>query len=124
MSCMNRKWVKRRGVWREDDEVPVVRVVGFPGIVAYRAGSGREEVGEVERGCRERRVSRAEVVVEWGVERVVGSGVGYGNGDGHKNGNGSGNGDVVLTLKEAIAKSKASASWVYGLLDWITPWGG
>lgn len=122
MACMNRAQIKRRSVWKEDGEVPLVRLVGFPGVVAYRAGNGRD--GGEEEGLRSRRVGRAEVVLEWGVERVVGSAdagagvVGNGNGDGGGNGNGNGE----LTLKEAIAKSKGSASWVYGLLDRITPW--
>jgi len=134
MACMNRAQIKRQSDWKEDGEVPLVRLVGFPGVVAYRAGNGRE--GGEEEGLRCRRVSRAEVVLEWGVERVVGSGNGKwnGNGDGrviangngteNENGNGNGNGygNRELSLKEAIAKSKGSASWVYGLLDRITPW--
>ncbi|KAI9877475.1 MAG: hypothetical protein M1830_003800 [Pleopsidium flavum] len=126
MSCLNKSQIKRRSNWKEDGEVPLVRIVGFPGIVAYRPGNGME--GGEEKGYRMRRVAKAEVVLEWGMEKVIqgngngngnGNGSGDGNNSGHSNGTGINNGNGnrhgngngnrrELTLKEAVARSKPS----------------
>lgn len=125
MNCLNKRQIKRTSNWKEDDEVPLVKIVGFPSIVAYRPGNGWEE-GEDD-GYRMRMVSKAEVVLEWRIERVVpGTGDGIENGNGTTNGTGNGNGNGAngqITLKDAITRSKPS-SWFRSprLLEWVTEW--
>ena len=53
--------------WREPYDSPIIRLVAWPGIVAYRAGSGLDDGGQIT-GCRTRKIGRAEAYTEWGRE--------------------------------------------------------
>ncbi len=117
MSVMNPRAINEAGEYKEYDEVPLVRIVCFPGIVAYRPGNGR--AGGEGMGFRVRRICRAEVVLEWGVERKIGGPPGS-NANANANREVEGKREGVVTLREAIAASKPS--WMAGLLEGLVQW--